>query len=74
MSALGHNQTHALQQATLFDHLVGASEQRRWYGQAKRFGSLHVDHQLEFGRLLYWQIGRLGAFEDLIDVTACAAK
>jgi hypothetical protein len=27
-----------------------------------------------FGRLLYWQIGRLGAFEDLIDVTACAAK
>ena len=33
-----------------------------------------IDHQLKFGRLLYRQIGRLGAFEDLIDVAACTEK
>jgi hypothetical protein len=37
-------------------------------------GSLHVDHQLEFGRLLDWQIGRLGVFEDLVDVAACTVE
>jgi hypothetical protein len=35
------------------------------HGKAVRVGGLEVDHQLEFGRLLNWQIGRLGAFEDL---------
>src|SRR5471032_1897460 len=57
-----------------FDRLVGANEQRGRHGEAERFGSLHIDHQLEFGRLLYRQIGRLGAFEDLIDVAACTAE
>jgi hypothetical protein len=58
----------------LFDHLVGAQQQRGRHGEAERFGRLHVDHELEFGRLLYRQIGRLGAFEDLIDVAACTAQ
>jgi hypothetical protein len=44
----------------LFDHLIGPREDRRRDRQAERRGSLQVDHQLEFGRLLNWQIGRLG--------------
>ncbi len=66
--------THAPQQtASLFDHLVGADEQRGRHGEAERFGRLHVDHELDLGRLLYRQVGRLGAFEDLVDIAACTA-
>jgi hypothetical protein len=53
-----------------FDHLVGANEYRGRHGKAERSGSLHVDHQLELGRLLYRQIGRLGALENLVHVVA----
>jgi hypothetical protein len=40
--------TYAPQQtAPLFDHLVGASEQRRWHVEAERFGSHKVDGEIE---------------------------
>ena len=55
--------------ASLFDHLVGADKKRGRHSKAERFGSLHVDHELEFDRLLYRQIGGLDAFEDLVDVS-----
>ena len=32
----------------LFDHLVGAGEQRRWYGEAKRFCGSEVYREFEF--------------------------
>jgi len=38
--------------ADSFDDLVRGSEQQGWYGEAKRFGSLEVYGQVEFGRLL----------------------
>jgi hypothetical protein len=36
--------------------------------QAERLGGLEVDDELEFGRVLDGQLGRLGAFQDLVDV------
>jgi hypothetical protein len=60
--------------SALFDHLVGADKQRGRHSEAKRFGSLQVDHQIEFGRLLYRQIGGLGAFENPVNVVARAME
>src|ERR1700732_2720391 len=53
-----------------FDDLVGAGEDRLRHGEAERLGGLEIDHQLEGGRLLHRQIGRLGAVEDLSGVNA----
>jgi hypothetical protein len=41
---------HRSSYGCLFDHLVGAGEQRGWRIETKRFGSFRVDYQLEFGR------------------------
>src|ERR1700721_2321993 len=60
-----------------FDDLVGAGEGRLRagggglrHGEAERLGGLEIDDQLEGGRLLHRQIGRLGAVEDLSGVNA----
>src|SRR5207244_1653128 len=45
----------------LFDHLVGARQQRGWNGDAERLRGLQVDDQFEFGRLFHREIGRFGA-------------
>ena len=49
----------------LFDHLVGAADQRQRNGKAEGLGSLQVDDQLDFGSLLDRQIGRLLTLENL---------
>jgi hypothetical protein len=56
----------------LFDHLVGASEQRVRHVEAERFGRLEVDHQLVLGRRLHRKVGRLLALENAIDVAGRA--
>jgi hypothetical protein len=38
----------------LFDHLVGAAEQRDWESQAKRLGGLEIDNQLDLRGLFNW--------------------
>ena len=47
----------------LFDHLVGAAEQRQWHGDAERLGGLEVYDQFDFRGLLDWQIRWLLALE-----------
>jgi hypothetical protein len=70
-----YGRTDALQQkTTLFDHLVGASEQLRREVEAERSGGLHIDHELVFVWRLHRQVGRLLTLEDAIDVTGRLPK
>ena len=68
MSALGQKRTLT----GLFDHLVGASEHRVRHGETKRLGRLEIDGQIVLVWRLHWQIGRLLALEDTIDVVSRA--
>ena len=60
--------------ARLFDHLVGAPKKRQRDAKSKRLGSIHVYHQLELGSLFDGKIGRLSAFQNLVDIDGRAVK
>ena len=53
-----------------FDDLVGTGEQRWRHGQPERLGGPQIDDQLELGRLLYWQVGRLSALQEPAGIDA----
>src|SRR5205807_9363000 len=75
MSVSGQKQTHALQQTTLlFDHLIGAREERSRHVDAERLGGLEVDHEPEVGGLLDRQVTDFGTFENPIDITRSSSK
>src|SRR5262245_37297228 len=58
----------AMRGTYLLDHLVGELEHALLNGEAHLAGNRLVDDQLEAGRVHDRQIGRLGAFQDAIDV------
>ena len=60
--------------ASLFDDLVGASQDGWRNGVAECLRGPKIDHQLEPGRLLDRQIVRLGALLDFSGVNANLAK
>jgi hypothetical protein len=53
---------------SLFDHLVGAGEERRGHLKAERLRGLHVQDELEFGRLQHRQIGWSRTVENKADI------
>src|SRR2546430_2069788 len=64
-------QTHAPQQtASLFDHIVGATDQRQRDGDAERLGGFEVDDHLDFRDLLHRQLGGLVALENPAGIDA----
>ena len=72
---MGKMRTHAAQQISLlFDHLVGAREQRLGNGYAKLLRGFEIDDQFKLGRNLYWKVARLFALEDAIDIAGHLRK
>jgi hypothetical protein len=60
--------THAPQQnPRLFDHLVGPQQERLGDFQPERLGRGQVDDEIEFGRLLDGNVGRLRTAKNFID-------
>jgi hypothetical protein len=57
----------------LLDHL-GTREKRRWHIDSERLGGFEIDHQLELGWPLDWQLTGLFAFENPGDVNAGSAR
>jgi hypothetical protein len=56
------------------DHLIGAPEQHRRQVEAKRFGGLEVDDQLEFGLLVKGEFSRISALENLRNLACGTAR
>jgi hypothetical protein len=53
LPAVCHKETYAAQQiALLFDHLIGAGEQRRRNGEPERLSGRQVNDEVKLGRLL----------------------
>ena len=53
----------------LLDHLIGTRKERLRDREAERPGGLEIDDEIVLARLLHWQVARLLASEDAIDVS-----
>src|SRR6516165_1746977 len=75
MSALCQKQTHGTAAIlSLFDHLVGAGEKRRWHLKAECPRGLEIDRQPEFRWLLDGQVSRLSALQNPVYVIGHATE
>ena len=61
-------------EASLFDHLIGASEDILWDFQPQRFRNRHVDRHVELRGLLDRQIAWLRAAQNLVHVIGGAPE
>ena len=50
-----------------FGHLIGSIQHRLRIREADLLGGFEINHQLEFRRLLHWQIGGFCSLEYLIN-------
>src|SRR5262249_32247502 len=57
----------------LFDHFVRSRQNIRWNRQADLFRCFEVDDELEFCRLLDWQVGGLGPLQNFVHICSGAA-
>jgi hypothetical protein len=64
MGKSGHSERLNSWIGQLFDHLVGAAEQRQRDGEAQRFCGLEIHDQLDLRGLLDRRVGRLLALEN----------
>jgi hypothetical protein len=49
----------------LLDHVIRPLQERRRDREVEGLGGPGVDHEVELRGLLDWQVGRLGAIQDL---------
>src|SRR5262249_49009570 len=72
--AMGQHRTHAVQQTSPINQLVGALLEEPGHVQAERLGGLEVHDHLVFHRKLHREIARLRAAQNAIDVAGGATK
>src|SRR5262245_17273272 len=58
----------------LFDHLVGQHEEVVWHFDPERPRSGEIDDEVEFGRLLDWEIAGLGPAQNLVHILSGAPE
>src|SRR5262245_18665437 len=56
----------------LFDHLVGQHEEVVWHFDPERPRGGEIDDEMEFGRLLDWEIAGLGPAQNLVHILSGA--
>src|SRR5262249_27610212 len=60
--------------ASSLDHLVGAQEERLGNLQSEHPGSGQIDNEVELGWLFDWEVGRLCAAQNLVDILGRAPE
>src|ERR1700680_175851 len=60
--------------SALFDHLVGAQQDRGWDRKTQRLGGLEVDEESEQTGVLTRQVTRFSPLENLINIDTRAAE